>query len=96
MHIFAAVQMTSGPDVSANLATAGHLIAQAAEREAKVVLLPENFNFIGRRDIDKRDIAEAYGEGPTQDFLRAAARRHAITIIGGTQPLRSEIGRAHV
>ena len=43
MHIFAAVQMTSGPDVGANLRTAGPLIAQAAERGAQVVLLPENF-----------------------------------------------------
>jgi nitrilase len=89
MHVFAAVQMTSGPDVDSNLRVAGDLVAQAADRGAAVVLLPENFNFIGRRDIDKRDIAEAYGQGPTQDFLSAAASRHKITIIGGTQPLRS-------
>ncbi len=90
MGVFAAVQMTSGPDVGANLAIAQPLIAQAAERGAAVVLLPENFNFIGRRDSDKRDIAEVPGSGPTQDFLAAAAVRHGITLIGGTQPLRSE------
>ena len=90
MTSFAAVQMTSGPDVAANLAAAGRLIDAAAASGAAVVLLPENFNFIGQRDADKRTVAEAYGAGPTQDFLAAAARRHGLWIIGGTQPLRSE------
>ena len=89
MTTFAAVQMTSGPDVAANLAAAGALLESAAGAGARVVLLPENFNFIGRRDADKRSIAEVYGAGPTQDFLAAAARRHRIWIIGGTQPLRN-------
>lgn len=90
MNVFAAVQMTSGPDVAANLATVGPLIERAAAQGAAVVLLPENFNFIGRRDADKREVAETFGEGPTQAFLAAAARRHGITLIAGTQPLRSE------
>jgi len=96
MSVFAAVQMTSGPDVAANLATVGPLIDQAAARGAAVVLLPENFNFIGRRDIDKRDVAEVLGDGPTQAFLAAAAQRHGITIIGGTQPLRSDAADGRV
>jgi deaminated glutathione amidase len=93
---FAAVQMTSGPDVAANLAAAGRLIDDAAGAGAGVVLLPENFNFIGRRDPDKRVIAEAYGAGPTQDFLSAAAKRHGIWIVGGTLPLRSEAADGRV
>ncbi len=96
MTTFAAVQMTSGPDVAANLAVAGSLIEGAAGAGASVVLLPENFNFIGRRDADKRAIAETYGAGPTQDFLAAAARRHGIWIIGGTQPLKSEAADGRV
>jgi predicted amidohydrolase len=93
---FAAVQMTSGPEVEANLAAAGGLIEAAAGAGASVVLLPENFNFIGRRDGDKRAIAEGYGGGPTQDFLAATARRHGIWIIGGTLPLRSEAADGRV
>ena len=89
MTVFAAVQMTSGPDVGHNLKVAEPLIAAAADRGAKVVLLPENFNFLGRRDSDKRDVAETAGAGPTQDFLAAAAQRHRIVLIGGTQPLKS-------
>ena len=96
MTTFAAVQMTSGPDVAANLAAAGSLIEGAAGSGASVVLLPENFNFIGRRDADKRAIAETYGAGPSQDFLAAAARRHGIWIVGGTQPLRSEAADGRV
>jgi deaminated glutathione amidase len=94
--VFAAVQMTSGPDVAANLAVAADLIAAAVEADASVVLLPENFNFIGRRDADKRAVAESYGAGPTQDFLAAAARRHGVWIVGGTQPLRSEAADGRV
>jgi len=93
---FAAVQMTSGPEVAANLAAAGSLIEAAAGAGAGVVLLPENFNFIGRRDADKRSIAEHYGAGPTQDFLATQARRHGIWIIGGTQPLKSEAADGRV
>jgi nitrilase len=47
------------------------------------------------RDIDKRDVAEALGDGPTQAFL-AAAQRHGITIIAGTQPLRSDAADGRV
>ena len=89
MTVFAAVQMTSGPEVATNLDVAGGLIAEAAAAGASVVLLPENFNVMGRRDVDKRSVAEAYGSGPTQEFLAATARRLGIWIIGGTQPLRS-------
>ena len=89
MSIFAAVQMTSGPDVGANLAAAAGLIESAAGSGAEVVLLPENFNFMGSRDADKREVAEAYGAGTTQEFLARAALRHGIWIIGGTQPLRA-------
>ncbi len=96
MTSFAAVQMTSGPDVAQNLVAAGSLVEAAAGAGAAVVLLPENFNFIGRRDADKRAVAEAYGAGPTQDFLAAAARRHGIWIIGGTQPLKSEAADGRV
>jgi predicted amidohydrolase len=43
-----AVQMASGADVAANLASAEKLIADAARDGARLVLLPENFGFMGR------------------------------------------------
>jgi nitrilase len=88
--------MTSGPDVHANLAAARPLIERAADAGAQVVLLPENFNFIGGRDIDKRAVAETLGSGPTQDFLAAIAQRLGIMLIGGTQPLLGDAADGRV
>lgn len=85
----AAVQMVSGPDVSRNLADADRLIGEAAERGASLVLLPEYFCAMGRRDADKLGIRETPGSGPIQDFLSDTARRHDVWLIGGTLPLAS-------
>jgi nitrilase len=93
---FAAIQMTSGPDVAGNLAAAAPLLAEARAAGASVALLPENFNFLGRRDADKRAVAEPYGRGPTQDFLAAAAARLGLWIIAGTQPIAGEGGEDRV
>lgn len=86
----AAIQMTSGPDVSANLQQARTLLAQARERGAVLAALPENFAFMGLKDADKRAVGEADGSGPIQDFLGATARDLKLWIVGGTMPIRVE------
>ncbi|HEY1723799.1 MAG TPA: carbon-nitrogen hydrolase family protein [Steroidobacteraceae bacterium] len=86
----AAVQMTSGPDVAANLAAAGRLLAEARAAGAAIAVLPENFSFMGLHDIDKRGIAEPDGDGPVQRFLSQQARELGLWIVGGTTPLRQE------
>ncbi|MGJ0523579.1 carbon-nitrogen hydrolase family protein [Burkholderia gladioli] len=83
----AALQMVSTPDVVRNLDEAGRLIAEAAAGGAQLVLLPEYFCFMGRRDTDKLAIAEPYQDGPIQRFLGDAARHHGVWVIGGTLPL---------
>ena len=83
----AAVQMTSGPDVAANLEQARELLEEAAVRGAALAALPENFSFMGLRDADKRAVAEGDGEGPAQEFLAATARTLRLWIVGGTVPL---------
>jgi len=85
----AALQMTSGPEVEANLATAAVLLEEAAGDGARLAVLPENFSFLGLKDADKRAVAEADGAGPVQEFLAASARRLKLWIVGGTMPLRS-------
>jgi nitrilase len=85
----AALQMTSGPDVAANLEQARVLLEEAAERGARLAALPENFSFMGLKDADKRAVAESDGAGPAQEFLAATARRLRLWIVGGTVPLRS-------
>ncbi|AOJ75049.1 acyltransferase [Burkholderia ubonensis] len=85
----AALQMVSTPDVARNLAEARRLIAEAAGEGAQLVLLPEYFCFMGHQDTDKLALAEAYRDGPIQQFLADAARRHGIWVIGGTLPLKA-------
>src|SRR5579863_3259836 len=85
----AAVQMTSGPEVAQNLEQARVLIEEAAARGARLVALPENFSFMGLKDVDKRAVAEADGAGPVQDFLAATAARLKLWLVGGTVPLRA-------
>jgi len=86
----AALQMTSGPDTTANLSTAGRLLEEAARAGARLAVLPENFAFMGLADADKRRVAEVEGSGPIQEFLAGAARRLRLWIVGGTIPLTLE------
>jgi nitrilase len=83
----AAIQMTSGPEVSANLEQARPLLEEAAARGAQLAALPESFSFMGLRDADKRSVAESDGTGPAQEFLASTAQRLRLWIVGGTVPL---------
>jgi len=89
MKAIAAIQMTSGPDVAANLEQARPLLEDAARAGAQLAVLPENFAFMGLRDADKRAIGESEGSGPIQDFLATTASRLRMWIVGGTIPLRA-------
>jgi nitrilase len=86
----AAVQMVSTADVGENLDQAEHLIAQAAERGAMLVVLPEYFPIVGMSDRDKVAVRELDGAGPIQDFLRAVATRHHVWLVGGSVPLAAD------
>lgn len=83
----AAIQMVSGTAVEANLETATRLIAEAADRGAQLIALPEYFCLMGRKDTDKLAVREKVGSGPIQDCLAQAARRHHVWIVGGTLPV---------
>lgn len=90
----AAVQMVSGDQVDANLSAAAEGIRRAADRGAELVVLPENFAFMGRHQTDVLGVAEADSDGPMQTFLARAAERHGITLVGGSLPLNGpEAGR---
>ena len=85
----AAVQMASGPNVSANLLEAARLIKQSVKAGVSLAVLPENFAFMGQNDAELKNIAEQPGEGPIQDFLSDQARKHHIWLVGGTMPMVS-------
>jgi nitrilase len=83
----AAIQMVSAASLERNLADAGALIAQAADAGAEFVALPEYFCFMGKKETDKLILAETEGNGPIQEFLSEAARRHNIWLSSGSIPL---------
>lgn len=84
----AAIQLVSMDDVAANLDTADQLIAEAADRGAGLIVLPENFAFLGRHAADYTAVGETEdGSGPIQSFLARKAATHHIWLIGGSVPL---------
>jgi len=85
----AAIQMASGPQVSANLNEAERLIEVAANQGAKLVALPEYFAIMGLKETDKVAVREEEGKGPIQAFLSKMAKKHKIWLIGGSVPLTS-------
>src|SRR6266480_3938016 len=99
----AAIQMTSGPEVPANLEQARALLEDAAGRGARLAALPENFSFMGLKDADKRAVAEADGSGAAASLVydsdgRRVARYDKIHLFDVDIPGRAESYResAHV
>lgn len=89
--LVAVAQLNSQDDLAANLARAKHWIGRAAEGGAKLVVLPENFAFMGE-EAAKREIAERIDRahpGPIVGALAEAAAAHRIWVIGGGMPERS-------
>ena len=84
----AAVQMTSGPEVAANLAAADRWVGEAADAGAAVVVLPENFAIMGLREADKLRASASDGRGAIQDAMAALAARRGVWIVAGTIPLK--------
>jgi nitrilase len=85
----AAIQMVSAATVGPNLEAAARLVGEAAAAGARLVVLPEFFCLLGRRDTDKVDLREPDGDGPIQRALAGMARDHGVWLIGGTAPLAS-------
>jgi nitrilase len=86
----AAAQLCSSDDVERNLDVVDDLLGEAASKDCRLVVLPENVAFVGRKDKDKLAHAEAEGDGPMQQRLRDSAKKYALWIIAGSLPLKSE------
>jgi predicted amidohydrolase len=92
----AAIQMATGPNVNANLIEAERMIGEAAVAGAGLVVLPENFAFMGKDDQDLYALREPEGDGPLQTFLSRTAARHGVWLVGGTVPLDAGGGSARI
>jgi len=85
----ACVQMTSGADKPANLATAERLVSQAAATGADVVVLPEKWNAIGDAAVSHAT-AEPIEGGESVEAMSRWSRQHGITLVGGSITERRE------
>ncbi len=94
MHLrLGIVQMNSGEDKAANLAQAAALIAEAADRGAQFVALPEYFSFLGRPGRVQEN-AELI-PGPTITAMADLARRHGLWLHCGSIPERAADGQLY-
>lgn len=87
-------QLTSGADVDVNLAACARLCAQAKERGALLLVLPENFAFMGKGDGETQKIMEPLS-GPLFTRFRALAREHGLWVSFGGFPEKHDESRAH-
>ena len=78
----ACVQMSSRAEKAANLERAEALVARAAAAGADVVVLPEKWNAIG--DAETLHGAAEPLEGESVTAMSTWARRHGITLVGGS------------
>src|SRR4051794_11011334 len=97
MRMLAAVgQMTSGPDLVANLESVRKLAVEASRRGAELLVLPENFAFMGEHELDKMQVAEAVpGDGRILTAMREVAQRHKLALVLGGMPEAVDAGHVH-
>ena len=91
MFSVAAVQMTSGGNVGANLILAKKLLLRAVESGANLIVLPECFSLYPKNKEDLFLVSEELGAGRVQNFLSEFAKSHGVWIVGGTIPIKSHL-----
>ncbi len=89
----AVVQMVSSADVKENLHQLEPFFIKAREEQAELVVLPENFAFMGMKETDKLKVAEEYGQGEIQQSISQLAKRYGIWVIAGTIPVKATKNR---
>lgn len=90
MSLVAVVQMSSDDSISKNLIRAESMIRNAAQKGAKLVVLPENFAVMGNNLQTFAAVAEEAGNGPIQEFLQAQALKNNLWLLGGSIPLKCD------
>lgn len=81
------VQLTSGAALARNLDRCRALVEDAAAMGARLVVLPENFAFLGEHETAKMAVAETVpGEGPILSAMRQLARDRKVELVLGGMP----------
>lgn len=85
----AAIQMTSGDDITANIAALEPLLASAAKQGAKLIATPENtFYMRAEGTAAMQDVSMAEHAGIT--WAKAAAKSHGVWLLIGSIRAREE------
>lgn len=81
-------------DKKTNILKAQQMIAEAAERGSRLVVLPEMFNCPYQSELFPQ-YAETYPDGPTIAMLAECAEKHKVILIGGSIPERGKGGNIY-
>lgn len=83
----AAIQLSSQDSIADNLRQIDSLVAQTARAGARLIVLPENFAYMGAGP-ERAHVAERLGDvsAPVQSALRNWARRERVTLVAGGFP----------
>ncbi|AHE66735.1 carbon-nitrogen hydrolase family protein [Legionella oakridgensis] len=93
MSRVAVIQMVSSANVKNNLNQLSEWFADARDEGAKLLVLPENFAFMGMNEKDKFQVAEDYGQGEIQQKIGTLARQYQLWVIAGTMLLKTQGNR---
>ncbi|MDO8527972.1 MAG: carbon-nitrogen hydrolase family protein [Deltaproteobacteria bacterium] len=80
--ITAAVQMTSTSDKKDNFKKVASFVAEAVAKKARLIVLPEHWNWLGKSK-DKKNEAEPI-TGPSIQFIQQLAKQHQCLIVAGS------------
>lgn len=78
----ACVQLRVGSDPAENANRAAPLVAEAAERGADLVVLPEKWNCLG--PVEAMIAAAELPDGPTAELMADWARTNGVILVGGS------------
>ena len=92
----ALIQMTSGIDPAANLATIDRALAEAAAQGAAMAFLPEMSLLLDRDRARSGGHITREADSPWPSALQAMAQRHGIWLHSGSMPLLADDGERRV
>ncbi|MBA2653098.1 MAG: carbon-nitrogen hydrolase family protein [Tatlockia sp.] len=88
MPKIAAAQMISSASIKENLKQVEEFFIEAKEQQVELLVLPENFAFMGIKDTDILQTAETYHDGEIQNKISHFAKLYGLWVIAGTLPLK--------
>lgn len=89
--VVAAAQMSSQDDVGKNLTRIAALVEEGAARGARLVVLPENFAYMGTEEgrLEVAERIDGAERGPIVSSLARAAQKAGVHVIAGGMPERT-------